>query len=80
MVVFDPNTQEYYNAPEPARIRVPFLQRPMGAGDIVAAATSAMGVKPCGPCEERKRKMNQRVQFTPWRERHSNDHAQGASA
>ena len=30
-----------------------------GLGDVIAAATSAMGMKPCGGCKERQEKLNQ---------------------
>lgn len=29
-----------------------------GAGDLIAKATSAVGIKPCAPCEKRKAMMN----------------------
>jgi len=29
-----------------------------GAGDMIARATGALGIKPCSPCEARKRKLN----------------------
>jgi len=66
MIAFDPNTQQYVQVPDPVEIRVPFLNRSIGAGDVVRNATEAMGIQPCTPCEERRRKMNQRVVFTPW--------------
>jgi hypothetical protein len=66
MVVFDPSTQQYVNVPNPLRIRVPFLNREVPAGDAVAAATQAIGIQPCAPCEERQKKLNQRVVFSPW--------------
>ncbi len=46
-------------------IKVPFLNGPVGAGDAVKAVTSAVGVKPCTPCEERRKKFNQALQFVP---------------
>jgi len=46
-------------------IKVPFLKEPVGAGDVVKAATSAVGVKPCTPCEERRRKMNEALRLVP---------------
>ncbi len=46
-------------------IKVPFLKGEIGAGDVVKAATSAVGVKPCTPCEERRRKMNQALRLVP---------------
>ncbi len=30
----------------------------MGLGDVVAAATKAVGIKPCTPCEARQRQLN----------------------
>lgn len=51
----------------PRQIRVPFLRRPLGAGDAVANVTKAFGVKPCTPCEQRRRWLNQRLQFVPRR-------------
>jgi hypothetical protein len=46
-------------------IKVPFLKEAVGAGDVVKAATSAVGVKPCTPCEERRKRMNGALQFVP---------------
>lgn len=66
-IVFDPSIQQYVNVPEPYHIRLPFLQHQVGSGDAIAAATGALGIQPCEPCEQRKRAMNQRVVFDPWR-------------
>jgi hypothetical protein len=33
-------------------------QRGTGLGDMIAKITSAVGVKPCKPCEERRKKLN----------------------
>ena len=30
----------------------------MGAGDVVAAAASRLGIEACTPCEKRRRRMN----------------------
>ncbi len=46
-------------------IKVPFLKEEIGAGDVVKAATSAVGVKPCTPCEERRHRMNAGLRFVP---------------
>ena len=46
-------------------IRVPFLNHEIGAGDVVKAATAVVGVKPCTPCEERRKKLNQAVRLVP---------------
>lgn len=35
-------------------------RRPMrGLGDVVAAMTKAVGIKPCGGCRERQKRLNQ---------------------
>jgi len=49
----------------PHQVQVPFLREAVGAGDAGKRLTSALGVKPCSPCAERARKMNERVQFVP---------------
>ncbi len=48
-------------------IKVPFLKEAIGAGDVVKAATSVVGVKPCTPCEERRQRMNAGLRFVPSR-------------
>ncbi len=34
------------------------VRQAMGLGDVVAAATKAVGIQPCSPCEARRRQMN----------------------
>jgi hypothetical protein len=34
-----------------------------GLGDVVAAATSAVGIKPCGGCKKRQEAMNKMFPF-----------------
>ncbi|HUQ70681.1 MAG TPA: hypothetical protein VM165_14220 [Planctomycetaceae bacterium] len=34
-----------------------------GLGDVVAAVTSAVGIKPCGPCKARQEALNRAVPF-----------------
>ncbi|MEU3602545.1 hypothetical protein ABZ714_28105 [Streptomyces sp. NPDC006798] len=36
----------------------------IGLGDLVSRATSAAGVRPCGGCARRARRMNQWVTFS----------------
>lgn len=50
----------------PLKVPVPFLRGSVGLGDVVTKITEAVGVKPCTPCEERKRRMNQAVQLQGW--------------
>jgi hypothetical protein len=35
-----------------------------GLGDVVAKVTKAVGIKPCGGCKERQKKLNELVPFT----------------
>lgn len=37
--------------------------RMKGAGDVVAKATKAVGIKPCAPCERRRRRLNRLFPF-----------------
>lgn len=64
MVVFDPSSQQYVEVPD--RVRVPFLKQEIGAGDVIAGITQALGVPSCTPCEERRKKLNQKLTLTPW--------------
>jgi len=50
----------------PIQVRVPGLHQNLGLGDAVAKVTQAVGIKPCSPCEERRRKLNEAVQFKSW--------------
>jgi hypothetical protein len=34
-----------------------------GAGDVVARVTSALGIKPCQSCEERRKALNKLMPF-----------------
>jgi hypothetical protein len=38
--------------------------QPVGLGDVIKRATYAAGIKPCGGCEERARRLNRRVVVT----------------
>lgn len=40
----------------------PDPQHGVGLGDVVAAATSALGIRPCEPCKQRQQKLN-RIRF-----------------
>lgn len=35
-----------------------------GLGDVVAAATKAVGIKPCGSCQERREALNKLLPFS----------------
>jgi len=57
--------------PEPGkpRMRLPLLSTgaPIGLGDALKRATSALGVPPCGGCARRAQALNRIVIFTPRR-------------
>lgn len=52
---------------QPANISVPFLRQQVGLGDLIAKATHGLGIAPCTPCEERRRRLNQVLQLNPYR-------------
>ena len=63
----NPNLNPNPNPGRPGvRIPVPFLREPVRLGDAVARITSAVGVKPCSPCEQRRRWLNERGVLNPW--------------
>lgn len=47
------------------QLPVPGLQKPIGAGDVIANITKAVGLKPCTPCEQRRQQLNRLFQFQP---------------
>jgi hypothetical protein len=51
---------------EPYKIRLPgfIVEQEVGLGDVVKRATYALGVKPCGGCENRAATLNQWVVFS----------------
>ncbi len=66
MIVFDPSTQQYVEVPDPTSLPVPFLKQQIGAGDVVADITQALGIPSCSPCEERRKRWNQALTLKPW--------------
>lgn len=53
---------------EPRRVRLPgFIgdsDDEVGLGDVIKKATSMVGIKPCGGCAERARKLNNWMVFS----------------
>jgi hypothetical protein len=50
------------------RIRVPGLtSEEVGLGDVIARATSLVGISSCGGCQRRAHVLNSWVSFSPWR-------------
>jgi hypothetical protein len=48
------------NRAGPHRVRLPgfISDEPIGLGDVVKRATSAVGIKPCAPCAKRAERLN----------------------
>ena len=46
-------------------IKVPVLKEAVGAGDVIAKVTTALGIKPCTPCQKRREQLNQALKLTP---------------
>jgi hypothetical protein len=53
--------------PAPQRVRLPgfIVHEEIGLGDVIKHATRSVGIKPCGGCEERARRLNRLLIFTP---------------
>lgn len=51
------------------RVRLPrfIAHEPVGAGQVVKRVTSAVGVRPCGPCERRADRLDRWLQIEPRR-------------
>jgi hypothetical protein len=51
------------------RVRLPrfIVQEPVGLGDVVKRATTALSVRPCGGCERRAARLDRLVRFEPRR-------------
>lgn len=71
MIIVPPANRSYpATSGAPGRsVSVPFLRQTIGAGDAVAAFTAQLGMQPCTPCEERRRKLNQLFTLQPWGQR-----------
>ncbi len=50
----------------PHRVRLPgfIKEEEIGLGDVIQRATYAMGIKPCGGCEQRAAALNRWMVFT----------------
>ncbi len=49
----------------PKTLQVPGLKTEIGAGDVIAKVTTALGIKPCTPCQKRREALNQALKLTP---------------
>lgn len=39
-------------------VHIPTIMQPPGLGDVVAGATKAVGIQPCGKCQRRRQALN----------------------
>ena len=60
----DPSRQK--SSDQPYRVRLPgfLIGEETGLGDVVKRVTYAVGIKPCGGCEQRAASLNRWVAFT----------------
>jgi hypothetical protein len=51
---------------QPHRVRLPgfLINEEIGLGDLINKTTYAMGIKPCGGCEQRATTLNRWMRFT----------------
>lgn len=53
-------------APAPHRVRLPGFvsDTEVGLGDVIKRATSLVGIRPCGPCQQRAAGLNRWMVFS----------------
>jgi hypothetical protein len=58
--------QEEESRDQPHRIRLPgfLIEEEVGLGDAIKQITYAMGIKPCGGCEERAATLSRWIRFS----------------
>jgi hypothetical protein len=51
---------------QPYRVRLPgfIREKDIGLGDVIKRATSTVGIKPCGSCEQRAAALNRWLTFS----------------
>lgn len=54
---------------KPRRVHLPgfITDEDVGLGDVIKKATSIVGIRPCGGCAERARRLNNWMVFSPRR-------------
>jgi len=65
------NDQADKSQRQPYRVRLPgfITDEDIGLGDVIKRATSAIGISPCGSCEQRAAVLNRWLTFSSWRRR-----------
>ncbi len=60
------NNQKPEPQAQPRRVRLPgfLIEEEIGLGDAIKRATYAMGIKPCGGCEQRAAALNRWMRFS----------------
>jgi hypothetical protein len=61
-----PNSVRESHGRHPRVVRLPVfvMDEPVGLGDLVKRATSAVGISPCGGCAQRAAALNRTIAFT----------------
>jgi len=65
----DESAQATPRAPRKMRLPGFVTEEEIGLGDVIKRATSAVGIRPCGPCGQRAAAMNQWLRFSGKRPR-----------
>lgn len=60
------DTQADKNERRPYKVRLPgfISDEDVGLGDVIKRATSAVGIRPCGSCEQRAAALNHWLSFS----------------
>lgn len=61
-----PDDRTGHDRREPRRVRLPgfVTDEDVGLGDVIKKATSIVGIRPCGGCAERARRLNNWMVFS----------------
>jgi hypothetical protein len=62
----DGSTKAAENPPRPYRVRLPgfLIEEGTGLGDVLTRVTYAIGITPCGGCQQRATALNRWMVFT----------------
>jgi hypothetical protein len=62
----DSEMQPHPSEPQPRKVRLPgfLIDEEIGLGDLVKKTTYAIGIRPCGGCEQRAAALNRWITFS----------------
>lgn len=58
------NPRDQHSQPRSVRIPGFDADTDVGLGDVIKRATGLVGIRPCGPCNERANRLNARFRLT----------------